>query len=144
GARANASPEEKMCRSLVAVAPLLLLAGCGPQPLPHEAKSVAQLRRMLDADVPRTQAQGALGLSLHGPDALPALPRLVELLGSPDTLVRQQAALALGKIGPEARAAVPSLVRALDDPQWSVRRGAALALGEIGPEAREARPALEK
>lgn len=120
----------------------LFVAGCGQRPLPHEDKSVPELRKMLDDPAPRVQAQGALGLSLHREKAAPAVPRLVELLKSTDPLVRQQSALALGKIGPEARDGVAGLTVTLEDPEWAVRRQAALALGEIGEKS--ARPALEK
>ena len=54
---------------------LILFVGCGPKPLPHENKSVDQLRAMLDSDDPQKQAQGALGLSLKGAEAAPAVPR---------------------------------------------------------------------
>jgi HEAT repeat protein len=121
---------------------LIAVVGCGQRSLPHEGKTVTQLRKMLDHSSPQKQAQGALGLSLHGADAAPAVPRLIELLKSPDTLVRQQSALALGKIGSPAREGVPGLIAVLEDKEWSVRRQAALALGEIG--ATEAKPALEK
>src|SRR5262245_1386245 len=89
----------------------VVVAGCGPSAMPHEGKSVAQLRRMLDAPDAQVQAQGALGLSLHGAEARPAVPRLIELLDSHQPLVRQQAALALGKVGPEASGAVEALSR---------------------------------
>ncbi len=121
------------------------LAGCGgKKQLPHEGKSVAELERMLDADDPVVQAQGALGLSQKGSEAGSAVPRLTELLAGPDALVRQNAAIALGKIGDEASSAVPALMRCLSDEEWSVRRVAAQALGEMGPAAREALPALQK
>jgi hypothetical protein len=123
---------------------LLFCVACGDRRLPHEGKSVSELERMLhDADT-NVQCQGALGLSLHGPAALPALPALKDLLHSPAALVRQNATLALGKIGPPAREAVPDLTDLLSDKEWAVRRQAALALGEIGPEAKTALPALEK
>jgi HEAT repeat protein len=121
-----------------------LAVGCGTPALPHEGKSVAQLERMLQDADPAVQAQGALGLSEHGPAAKGATPALAELLRSPHSVVRQNAALALGKIGPEARAAVPALTQALDDADWPVRRHAATALGEIGPDARDALSALDK
>lgn len=121
---------------------LLAVAGCGNPAPPHEGKSVAQLRGMLDAGDPRVQAQGALGLSLHGEKAKEAVPRLVELLDSSDALVRRQAALALGKIGPDARPAVPALVGKLEHPDWALRRQAALALGDLGDD--RALPALRK
>jgi HEAT repeat protein len=127
----------------VQVGLLFALLGCRGRALPHQGKSVAELEQMLRDPRPAAQAQGALGLSQHGPAAAPALPELVRLLDSPDAVVRQQSALALGKIGPEARTAVSALVRLLRDEQWAVRRQAALALGDIGPEAAEAVPALE-
>jgi len=117
---------------------VVLPTGCGPRHLPHENRSVADLRRMLEATEPRVQAQGALGLSLHGPEAREAVPRLVELLGGPDALVRQNSALALGKVGADARPAVPALERALGHEDWALRRQAAVALGGIGdPRARK-------
>jgi HEAT repeat protein len=121
---------------------LLLVCACGPRGLPHENRSVGQLRRMLESADPRVQAQGALGLSLHGSGAREAVPRLIELLSSSDATVRQQAALALGKIGAAAREAVPALEGSLGDDDWALRRQAALALGSIGDP--KARPALEK
>ena len=121
---------------------LVLSAGCGPRSLPHENRSIPELRRMLADAEPRVQAQGALGLSLLGAEARDAVPRLIELLESPDTVVRQQSALALGKIGAPASQAVPVLEKLLGNEDWSVRRQGAIALGEIG-EAK-ARPALEK
>ncbi len=121
---------------------LLLLCACGPRALPHENRTVGQLRRMLDSADPRVQAQGALGLSLHGSEARDAVPRLIALLSGPDATVRQQAALALGKIGDAAREAVPALERSLGDDDWALRRQAALALGSIGDP--KARPALEQ
>jgi HEAT repeat protein len=100
---------------------------------------------MLEDTKPEVQVQGAIGLSLHGPGAAPAVPRLVELLESQNGLVRQNAALALCKIGPEAEGAVPALRKRLSDPEWAVRRMAAMALGEIGgASAKAARPDLEK
>jgi HEAT repeat protein len=126
------------------VAVLIVLAGCGKGSLPHEDKNVAELERMLhDAD-PNVQSQGALGLSLLGPEAKSAVPSLVPLLRSPHSLVRQNAALALCKIGPEAREAVPALIETLQDKEWPVRRQAAAALAEMGPSAQKALPALER
>jgi HEAT repeat protein len=125
---------------------VLALFGCGAARPPYEGKNVEELRAQLDSPDVAVQAQGALGLSRHGPEAVAAAPRLAELLrNSPDALVRQHAALALGKIGPAAAAeAVPALTAALADPEWTVRRHAILALGELGEAARPALPALEK
>ena len=70
---------------------LVALVGCGARRMPHEGKSVAQLQRMLDDPTPRVQAQGALGLSLLGPEAFPAKTRLSELLASENVLGKTSA-----------------------------------------------------
>jgi len=127
---AGASRLNKKALELLVFA--LVAAGCGRSP-PYAGRSVAQLERMLADPNPTTQAQGALGLSLHGAAAQPATAALIRALASPDALVRQQAGLALGKIGPGAEEAVPALVAAMDDPEWAVRRQAVVALGQIGP-----------
>lgn len=121
---------------------LVATCGCGQPAAPHEGKSVPRLIAMLDHPKASVQAQGALGLSLHGEAAKEAVPRLTALLDSPDSLVRRQAALALGKVGAEARTAVPSLVKLLNHDDWSMRRQAAVALADIRDPS--AKPALEK
>jgi HEAT repeat protein len=126
----------------IALGLLLLADGCSRTP-PYQGRTVAQLQEMLDNPDTTVQANGALGLSQHGPEALPAAARLAELLQSPARLVRQNAALALARIGPEGDA-VAALTEALDDPDWPVRRQAALALGEYGPAAVSAIPALTR
>ncbi len=113
---------------------LLLIAGCSHKP-PYEGRSVAELERMLDDPDPKTQVQGAYGLSQHGAEAASAVPALVRSLRSPEPLVRQQAALARGKIG-VAEEAVPALAAVLSDSEWTVRRQAALRRGRS-----EGRPA---
>ena len=122
---------------------LAIAAGCGHKP-PYEGRSVAELQKMLDDPNAAVRVQGAQGLSLHGPEARPAVPALVKTLQSSDALLRKQSALALGAVGPDAREAVPALTTALDDPEWSVRRQAALALGQIGPDARPAAAVLHR
>jgi HEAT repeat protein len=119
-----------------------MACGCGQPSPPHEGKTVAQLCAMLDDARPSVQAQGALGLSLHGEKAGQAVPRLTALLESDDALVRRQSALALGKVGAEARPSLPSLVKLLNHDDWATRRQAALALADLGDPS--AKKALEK
>src|SRR5919201_1470415 len=140
--RGKVNGMSRSSRLVVFAALLTGLAGCRARP-PYEGKSIPQLERMLQDADPRVQAQGAYGLSLHGPEARAAVPALIEALKK-EVSVRQYAARALGEIGPEARDAVPALMEALHDPEWTVRRQAALALGRIGPEARAAVAALLK
>ena len=128
--------------TLLALA-LTLAPGCARKP-PYEGRTVAELEKMLDDPSPTVRVQGAQGLSLHGPEARPAVPALTQALRSSDALLRTQAALALGAVGPEASESVPDLTTCLNDPEWSVRRQAALALGAIGPDARAAVPLLRR
>ncbi len=122
----------------------LIAGGCSGRSLPYQGKSVADLQNMIDSDDPSAQVQGALGLSLHGPEARPAVPALTRLLSSPRGAVRQEAAVALEKIGPDAAEAVAALTAALRDPEWIVRRQAALALGGIGAASRSSLPELDR
>jgi HEAT repeat protein len=132
-------------KASILLALLLVLSGCSSRKAaPYEGKSVAQLERMLHDPSTDVQIQGAVGLSLHGAEAKPAVPSLIPLLHSEQALVRQNAAAALTSIGPDADEAVPALTEALADPEWSVRRQAAMALGEIGAPARSAAPALKR
>ena len=65
-----------------------------------------------------------------------AVPMLVRELADQDPDARANAASALGAIGPPAHAAVPVLIQALGDQH--VRASAARALGHIGPAAEPA------
>jgi HEAT repeat protein len=125
----------------------LVPIGCKSR-APYEGKSAAQLEKMLTSTDPKTQAQGAYGLSRLEPSALRSVTTLptslATALRSPDVLVRQNAALALGAMGPDAAPALLALTEALKDASWTVRRQAAQALGQMGPAAQTAVPALQE
>jgi vesicle coat complex subunit len=112
-------------------------------PVPPASKSVSELQRELRSANPDVQAQALYGLSCHGIEARPSIALVIDLLSSPEIVVRQNAALVLARIGPEARAAVPALTAVLRDPAWQVRRQAALALASIGADARPALAELQ-
>jgi HEAT repeat protein len=77
-------------------------------------------------------------LAQYGPDAAPAIGKIVPLLRHEgDSEIRWNAARTLAKIGPAAKEAAPMLVEAMKDPDPLVREHAAEALGCIGPEAKE-------
>ncbi|MEN6449315.1 MAG: HEAT repeat domain-containing protein, partial [Thermoguttaceae bacterium] len=77
-----------------------------------------------------------------GPDAAPATPALVALIGDKDERIAREAVLALAKIGPGAKAAVPSLVAALEQGDNPNAGPIIYALGRIGPDAAAAEPVL--
>jgi hypothetical protein len=54
-------------------------------------------------------------LAAMGERALPALPRVVELLNDPYNLFRQYAVRILGRIGPAAADAVPALIQSSEE-----------------------------
>src|SRR5437588_336232 len=104
------------CARLLFTITTCVLAGCSSKdntPAPHENKTVKELCSMLDSEDVHKQAQGALGLSLHGDKAAEAVPRLIELLSSPQMITRHHAAIALSKVGPAARTEIPALTKGL-------------------------------
>jgi HEAT repeat protein len=62
----------------------------------------------------------------------PAVPALIDAMGSDGTALRQSAAAAVGEIGPPAAAATAALIKALHDADPGVRVAAARALGAVG------------
>jgi HEAT repeat protein len=139
--RGDSATQEALVRALqdddphvraVAASSLSVLGGASPAAIPV-------LRDMLTTG---ERLAALRALTRYGPDAEPAMPRLVELLKDKDSEVRWRAAMTLGKIGPAARGTVPALVAALQDEDALVREHAAEALGDIGPDARDAVPAL--
>lgn len=98
------------------------------------AEVVAPLAKSLD----REATVAALrALSVFGPDAAPALPKLIEILNdkSREPEIRWNAARTIGKMHAAAASAIPDLVSHLEDPADRLREHAAEALGDIGPEA---------
>jgi len=107
------------------------------------ADAVGPLAKLLDreATVPTLRA-----LSVFGPDAAPALPKLLAILNdqSIDPEIRWNAARTIGKMHVAAAAAIPDLIVTLEDPADRLREHSAEALGDIGPEAASAVAALTK
>lgn len=106
-------------------------------------EAVGPLVKLLDrgATVPALRA-----LSVFGPDAAPALPKLRELLNdaSLDSEIRWNAARTIGKMHAAAAPAIPDLIANLADPADRLREHAAEALGDIGPDAATAVEPLTK
>ena len=71
-----------------------------------------------------------------GPEAVTALPALIDELDHPEDTIREHAAEAIGDLGPStAELGVPALRGVLNDPYVKVRRDAVRSLGYIGPAA---------
>jgi HEAT repeat protein len=114
--------------------------------------AIASLITALADESPQVRGTAAEALGRIGPEAEPAVDRLIELLGDDSEYtsqmgcmrfqpqVRTQAARALGRIGPAAAAALPLLILLLEDE--SLCDVAATAIGGIGPQARSALPDL--
>ena len=77
-----------------------------------EQPPVAQaLVRALDDTAPEVLIYAVMALGRLGPEAAPALPRLLALLESEDPLLRGQAATALGSMGPASLSALGDALR---------------------------------
>lgn len=82
-------------------------------------------------------------LALFGPDAVAAVPALIDMLEVQSTTgaapwlndPRRRAVFALGAIGPAAKAAVPALLEAMNGQDQGLARAAAKALRRIDPDA---------
>jgi HEAT repeat protein len=93
---------------------------------------------------PQRRERALRVLARIGPDAAPAVPEIVKLLGEGDAQTRTGALFTLAAIGPRAEAAVEPITKALDDSDREVKLTAGYALGKIGPAAKSAAPALIK
>ena len=69
----------------------------------------------LKADAPQVRNAAAYEISGLGPEAVAAVPALIEALKDPIEVVRYPVCVALREIGPGAIDAVPALTEALDD-----------------------------
>lgn len=134
-----------MRRHLVTALCLTLLA---PAALAQKApKDVSELRARLDSSTASERASAARSIGYQKDAALPAVPRLLELLEADrENEVRVSAAEALGNIGPKcAKTAVPALMKAAKEDKWPKVRSASLsALGEMREAAKPAIPILRE
>jgi len=99
------------------------------------AAAVAELRRALGVDDWLTRKTALTALTRIGEKAEPAHPDVIELLGSPDPLVRESAARACGAIRPVSAALPDALAALLEDPVTEVRAAAAESAGRYGAAA---------
>ena len=85
----------------------------------------------LKADAPQVRNAAAYEISGLGPEAVAAVPALIEALKDPVPVVRYPVCVALREIGPGAVAAVPALTALLDDQNDDVAHMARKAIKAI-------------
>jgi hypothetical protein len=104
------------------------------------SKYLVDLRMKMSPDEYHYQAE--LGFEALGPEAKPAVPALIHLLGDRDDEVRIAALHGLRGIGPAAKAAVPALLGCIQQTNTTVRYFAVFALGTIHEEPGSVIPVL--
>ncbi len=97
----------------------------------------------LENSLPAARREALIGLAAIGRPAAPAVPRLIDCLQDPDSLIRVYAARAAWRIGVDPAVLLPVLVELVDPAQPQPFGVAALVLGNIGPAAKDALPALQ-
>jgi hypothetical protein len=127
-------------RQLIA-ASVLVLALTGACRAKDPASNVGAL--VEDLKGPDREKSGRANLALIRVGE-PAVPALLELVGTGDPRLRHLALSTLWGMGERAKTAVPFLADVLSDPDPEIRNGAAMALENMGPAAEAAVPALIK
>lgn len=79
-----------------------------------------------------------------GPDAIDALPTLIEFLDAEEITIREHATEAIGDIGPTAASAIPQMIPLLEDDNARVRRDTVRSFGYMGEAAKQTVPAIIK
>ena len=103
-------------------------ANSGVAPEPGVIVALTHALSNSDGEVRR---YAAYAISLIGPAASAATPKLIQLLNDP--YMSYTAARALGEMGPAAQTSVQPLTALLTDPVWAVRVEAILALSHFAP-----------
>jgi HEAT repeat protein len=85
---------------------------------------------------PQTRNAAAYEIAGMGPEAVMAVPALIQALDDPSPVVRFPVTVALGEIGPGAKAAVPRLQQMVEEEiNDEIAASARRAIGHIEPAA---------
>ncbi len=103
-------------------------ANGGKEPDPNAIAALIQALNHSNGEVRR---YAAYAISLIGPQAAAATPRLTQLLSDPH--MGSTAAEALGEMGVAGQSAIQPMTALLSDPDWSVKLETILALSRLGP-----------
>ena len=129
---------------------LLLVASCSvaaaqkSEPL-YKGKPLAYwVERLKKGEADKDQAAAARAIQAFGPDALPAIPALIEMLDDRSPEFRNMVAGVLCSLGPNAKSAVPELIKQLKEKRAYEPRLVMEILGFIGPDAKDSVPLLTK
>jgi HEAT repeat protein len=117
---------------LALVALVGLLAGCGGSKSKVDLQ--AQLTALKGKDK-NAQMDALTAIATMHEEGAPAVPSIIDLLKSPDPLMRSLAAYTLGQIGAPAAKALPALKGLLEDADRNVVSSAVNAIREIDPKA---------
>src|SRR5262249_23100220 len=127
---------------LVFVAPAALAQNPEPR---YKGKPLAYwVQRLQKAEADKDQAAAARAIEAFGPDAVPAIPALIEMLDDRSPEFRNLVAGVLCRLGPDAKSAVPELIKQLQEKRAREPRLVMEILGFIGPDAKDAVPLLAK
>src|SRR5262249_31933569 len=125
---------------LVFVAPAALAQNPEPR---YKGKPLAYwVQRLQKAEADKDQAAAARAIEAFGPDAVPAIPALIEMLDDRSPEFRNLVAGVLCRLGPDAKSAVPELIKQLQEKRAREPRLVMEILGFIGPDAKDAVPLL--
>lgn len=89
------------------------------------------LAESMNSEDPTTSLESVSGLTMIGPAAKVAIPRIIDAFQIP-TAPKTDLAMLLAQMGKDAAPAIPQLITLLDDPTAITRQRAAYALSRVG------------
>jgi HEAT repeat protein len=105
------------------------------EPVSH-GQTLSEWIKDLKAPAPQSRNAAAYEIAGMGPEAVRAVPALIEALDDPSPVVRFPVTVALGEIGPGAKAAVPRLLQMMEEEiNDEIAASARRALKRIDPAA---------
>jgi HEAT repeat protein len=131
---------------LLLAAFVTLAASASAQPEPrYKGKPLAYwVDRLQNAETDKEQQETAVALQAFGPDAVSAVPKLVEMLDDRSPEFRKLVYETLRELGPAAKGAVPDLIKLLKQKHERNTQYAIWLLEKLGPDAKDAVPELMK